>query len=86
MCQSKPFLCFLYNETITYRERHDNMDIHYNDPNQYLVCRKCKVSKYISQFRFKDSICRLCLNLSRYRFDHTRERFIEHVKKYNIEI
>ena len=86
MWQSKPFLCFVCNETITYRERRDQMDIHYSDPNQYLKCRKCKVNKHISHYRFKQFTCRLCLYLKRYRFGHDKERFIEHVKTYNIEV
>ena len=86
MCQSKPFLCFVCNETITYRERSDHMHIHYNDPNQNLICRKCKVNKHISHYRFKLFTCRVCFYLIRYRFGQTKERFIEHVQKYNIEV
>ena len=44
-CQSKPFQCFVSNETITYRERHDHLQTHLINPNQYLVCRMCKVKK-----------------------------------------
>ena len=34
--QSKPYLCFRCNEIIT--QRRDNyMDIHFNNPNQYLL-------------------------------------------------
>ena len=84
MCQSKAFLCFICNGTIAYRERHNPMVIHYNDPNQYLICRKCKVNKLLSHYRFKHFTCRLSLYLNRYRFGHTKERLKEHVKKYNI--
>ena len=83
-CQSKPFQCFVLKEIITYRERHDNLSKHHNDPNQYLVCRMCKVNKHISQYRFKHFYCRLCIYLHRYRYHHTKERFLEHAKKYNI--
>ena len=65
------------------------MDIHYNDPNQFLICRKCKVDEYISHYRFKHFICRVCLYLKKYRFGrfgHTKERLIEQVKKYNNEV
>ena len=60
------------------------MVVHFNNPNQYLVCRMCKVNKHISQYRFKRFYCRLCIYLHRYRFHHTKERFLEHAKKYNI--
>ena len=36
-CQSKLLSCFVCNEIITYRERHNHVVIHYNDPNQYLI-------------------------------------------------
>ena len=49
-CQSKPFQCFVCNETITYRERLDHLQTHLNNPTQYLVCRMCKVNKHISQY------------------------------------
>ena len=42
-CQS--IVC---DEIITYRERHNHMSKHYNDPDQYLTCHKCKVNKYLS--------------------------------------
>ena len=83
-CQSKPFQCFVCKEIITYREGHDHLSKHHNDPNQYLVCRMCKINKHISQYRFKHFYCRLCIYLHRYRFHHTKERFLEHAKKYNI--
>ena len=86
MCLSRPILCFLYNETITYRERQDHMHVRYNDPNQCLVCRKCKVNKHISHYRFKHYTCKVCLHLKRYRVGHTKETFLEHVEKFNIEI
>ena len=85
-CQSKPLSCFVCNEIITYRERHNHMVIHYNDPNQYLISKKCKVNKHISHYRFQHYTCRICLYLNRYRFDHTKERFREHVKKFKIEV
>ena len=56
------------------------MSKHYNDPDQYLTCHKCKVNKHISHYRFKNYTCRICLYLNRYRFGHTKE----HAKKYNI--
>ena len=83
-CQSKPFQCFVCNKIITYRDRHNHLQVHFNNPNQYLVCRMCKVNKHISQYRFKHFYCRLCIYLHRYRFHHTKERFLEHAKKYNI--
>ena len=43
-CQSKPFQCFVCNKIITYRDRHDHLQVHFNNPNQYLVCRMCKVN------------------------------------------
>ena len=85
MCQSEPFLCFVCNETITYREKSDHMHIHYNYPNQNLICIKCKVNKDISHNRFKYFTSRICLYLNRYRFGHTKEKFIEYVQKYNNE-
>ena len=85
-CQSKSLSCFVCNAIITYRETHNHMVIYCNDPNQYLICKKCKVNKRISHFRFKHYTCRICLYLNRYRFDYTKERFREHVKKFNIEV
>ena len=66
MCQNMPFICFVCNETISHRERHDHMDIYYNDPNQYLISRKCKVNKHISHYEFKHFLCRLCLYLKKF--------------------
>ena len=83
-CQRKLLSCFVCDEIITYRERHNHMSKHYNDPDHYLVCKKCKINKHISHYRFKHYTCRLCLYLNRYRFGHTKERFKEHAKKYNI--
>ena len=60
--------------------------MHYNDPNQYLICRNCKVNKNISHYRFKHFTYKVCLYLNRYRLDHAKERFIEHVTKYDIEV
>ena len=60
--------------------------MHYNDPNQYLKCRNCKVNKHISHYRFKHFTYRVCLYLKRDRLGHAKERFIEHVKKYDIEV
>ena len=84
-CQSKPFQCFVCEKIITYRDRHNHLQVHLNNPNQYLVCRMCQVNKHISQYRFKHFYCRLCIYLRRYRFHHTKEGFLEHAKKYNIE-
>ena len=53
-CQSKPLSCFVCDENITYRERHNHMSKHYNDPDQYLACKKCNVNKHISHYRFKE--------------------------------
>ena len=44
----------------------------------------CKVHKTIAQYRFKNFYCRLCTYLHRYRFGHTKERFLEHAKRYNL--
>ena len=52
-CQNQPFQCFVYDKIITYRERYDQMGVHFNDPNQFLVIGKCKVNKHISYYRFK---------------------------------
>ena len=62
------------------------MAIHYNDPTQFLICKKCKVNKHISHYRIKHYTCRIRLYLNRYRFGHTKEKFREHVKKINIEV
>ena len=60
------------------------MHILFHDPNQYLVCRMCKVNKNITHFRFKHFTCRLCIYLSRYRLTLTKKKFIECAKKCNI--
>ena len=81
----KLYLGFICKETISYRDSHSHMSKHYNDPNQYLTCRICKINKHISYYRFKCFRCRLCIHLHRYRFGHTKERLREHVKKYNVK-
>ena len=85
-CQNKHFLCFICSDIITFTERHDHTHIHFNDPNQYLVCRMCKLNKYITHMRFKLFTCRSCVYLSRYRFTRTKERFVEFAKKYNMKL
>ena len=45
--QSKPYLIFLYDEIITKRERYNHMEIHFNNRNQNLICRMCKINKHI---------------------------------------
>ena len=62
------------------------MHFHFNDPNQYSVCRMCKVNKHITHFRFKHFTCKLCIYLSRYRFARTKERFVDYAKKYNNQV
>ena len=62
------------------------MHIHFSDPDQYLVCSSCKVNQHISTYRFKHFTCRECVYLRIYRLRHTEERFLEHAKKYNIEV
>ena len=59
-CQGKPYQCFVCNRVISYRDKHDHLLEHFNNPDQYLTCRKCEVYKHISQFRFKQFYCRLC--------------------------
>ena len=69
-CQGKPYQCFVCNRVITYRDKHNHLLEQYNNPNQYLTCRKCKVYKHISQYRFKQFYRRLC----------NKERFRKHVE------
>ena len=52
-CQSKPYLCFICNEAIPHRDSHSHISKHYNDPNQYLTWRMCKISKHISYYRYR---------------------------------
>ena len=52
-CQGRPYQCFVCNRVITYRDKHDHLLEHFNNPDQYLTCRKCKLYKHNSQFRFK---------------------------------
>ena len=84
-CQSKQLSSFVCDKIITYRERHSHMSVHFNDPNQYLVCRKCKVTKHISYIRFKHYTCGISLYLNRIRFGNTKGRFIEYPSKYYFE-
>ena len=58
-CQGKPCQCFVCR-VVTYRDKHDHLLEHYNNPNQYLTCRKCKLYKHISKYRFKQFYYRLC--------------------------
>ena len=60
------------------------MDIHCNNPNQYLTCRMRKINKHYSYYRFKHFIHSLRAHLSRYRFGHTREQFKNYAERYNI--
>ena len=41
--QLKRHQCFLCKRVITYKEKHDHLLEHFNNPDQYLTCRKCKV-------------------------------------------
>ena len=74
-CQGKPYQCFVFNRVITYRDKHNHLLEHFNNPDQYLLCRKCKEYKHISQYRFKQFYCWLCTYLHKY----TKERFRKHV-------
>ena len=76
-CQSKPYICFICNETITYKEKHNHMRIHFSDPDQFLLCNLCKVNQNISNCRYKQFTCRERVYLRRYRFRHTQERFLD---------
>ena len=82
--QNKKLSYFVFDMIITYRERQAHMSAHFKYLDQYLVCRRCKVTKHISYFRFKHYTCRLCLHLNRFRFRHTKEIFIDYARKYNI--
>ena len=62
------------------------MNIHYNDPNLYIICVMCNVNQNISGFRFKTFKYRLCFYLHRYRYKHTRDRFREYFEKFNKEV
>ena len=66
----------------------EHLGCHYSDANQYLVCSMCNVDKHISLFRFRNRKCRLFIYHHRYsfRYGQTRNQFIEHVYKYNIQI
>ena len=75
-CQGKPYQFFVCNRVITYRDKHNPLLEHFNNPDQYLTCRKCKVYKHISQYRFKQFYCRLCTYLHKY----TKERFRKHLE------
>ena len=57
-CQGKPYQYFICNRVITYRDKLDHLLEHFNNPDQYLACRKCKVLTH--QLRFKQFYCRLC--------------------------
>ena len=50
--QGKPYQCFICNRVIKYKDKHNHLLEHYNNPNQYLTCRKCKLYKHISKYRF----------------------------------
>ena len=63
----------------------EHLGYHYSDPYQYLACSLCNVFKHISFYRFRNKKCRLCIYLLRYRYDHTRNQFREHVYKFNIQ-
>ena len=75
-CQGKPYQCFVCNRVITYRDKHDHLLEHFNNSDQYLTCRECKVYKHISQYRFKQFFYRLCTYLHKY----PKERFRKHVE------
>ena len=46
----------------------------------------CGVNKHISHYRFRNANCRLCIYLHRYRHTHTKDRFQENVKRFNIKV
>ena len=62
------------------------MPIHFSDPDQYLKCSLCKVNQHISNYRFKNFTCRECVYLRKYSFRHTKEKFLEHAKKYLLKL
>ena len=72
-CQGKPYQCFVCDRDITYRDKHDHSLVHFNNPDQYLTYRKCKVYKHTSQYIFKQFYCRLCT----YRHKYNKERFLK---------
>ena len=63
----------------------EHLGYHYSDPDQFLACRMCNVYKQVSFYRFRNTKCRLCIYLHRYRYGHTKNQFREHVYKYNIQ-
>ena len=63
----------------------EHLGCHYSDPDQFLACSTCNVSKRISLYRCRNRKCRLCIYLHIYRYRHTRNQFREHVYKYNIQ-
>ena len=73
-CQNKTSTCFVINETITCRDGFCHLNIHYNNPNQYLSCRMCKLSR-----------CRLSVHLYIYRFAQ-KIQFKEYAERLKIII
>ena len=41
--QGKPVKCFIYNKSVTYREKLEHLQYHCSDPNQYLTCRRSNI-------------------------------------------
>ena len=44
------------------------------------------VNEHISYYRFRNAKCRVCIYLHRYRHTHTKDRFKEPIKRFNIKV
>ena len=80
-CKEIDFCCYVCKDIDKVQDYIKHLGEHYVNPNQYLECNMCEVSKHISFFRFRNGRCRLCIYLNRFRFTHTRNQFREHFYK-----
>ena len=85
-CKELDYSCYICNDICKIKDYIKHFGEHYDNPDQYLECNVCKVSKHISFFRFTNGRCRLCIYLQRYRYKHAKDRFKEYAEKFDIEV
>ena len=85
-CKEIEYHCYVCANVVKVIDYIEHLGKHYNDKSLYLTCCMCRVNKHISDYRFRKAKCRLCIYLHRYRHIHTKDRFEEYVKRFNIKV
>ena len=55
--------CYVCKNMVKVKDYIEQLEYHYSDPDQYLICSMCNVYKYISLYRFRNRKCSLCVYL-----------------------